>query len=303
MSESYDNPNTRPPGTVPTSGDLDDTVLGESLPPSYPAGSGTYGTGTLGTTTYDTGAYTTGTTEGSGGSGKAAQAKEKAAEVKDQVAGEAQGVKQTAAEAGSRVAGTAKEQAANVTGEARRQAKDLLQQGRSQLTSQVSGQQQKAAGAIRSLSTELTTMASSSDKPGPASDLALQAAGVVDSVASWFENKEPADVLQEVTTFARQRPGVFLAIAAGAGLIAGRLARSLKDDASAASDAAAQPEYLSAGYTTATTGYTADAYATTTADPYTTPVAPTTSTYGTGTTPFGTPDVPGSTTGGYGGTA
>ena len=300
MTESYDNPSTRPPGTVPTSGDLDDTVLGESLPPSYPAGSGTYGTGTLGTTTY-TGAHVA--DESSEGSGKAAQAKEKAAEVKDQVKGEAQGVKQTAAEAGTRVAGTAKEQAANVTGEARRQAKDMLQQTKSQLTTQVGGQQQKAAGAIRSLSSELTTMASSSDKPGPASDLALQAAGVVDSVASWFENKEPADVLQEVTTFARQRPGVFLAIAAGAGLVVGRLARSLKDEASADSDASAQPGYVSAGYTTATTGYTTDTYATTTADPYTTPASPTTSAYGTGTTPFGTPDVPGTTTGGYGGTA
>jgi uncharacterized protein YjbJ (UPF0337 family)/ElaB/YqjD/DUF883 family membrane-anchored ribosome-binding protein len=302
MSESYDNPSTRPPGTVPTSGDLDET-----LPPSYPAGSGTYPTGTLGTTTYETGVYAGESSEGS--SGKAAEVKEKAAEVKDQVKGEAAGVKQTAVEAGGRVAGTAKEQAANVAGEARRQAKDILQQGRSQLTSQVGGQQQKAAGAIRALSTELSTMASSSDSPGVASDLAAQAAGVVDSVASWFENREPADVLQEVTSFARQRPGVFLAIAAGAGLVVGRLARSLKDEASA-DQQAQQSEYVSAGYTTATTGYTTDTYATTTADPYATPVAPSTPVYGTtppaygtGTTPLGAPDVPGTTTGGYGGTA
>ncbi|WNB85053.1 hypothetical protein [Cellulomonas sp. ATA003] len=46
MTESYDNPSTRPPGTVPTTGD--DTTM----PPSYPAGSGAYDTGTLGTTTY-----------------------------------------------------------------------------------------------------------------------------------------------------------------------------------------------------------------------------------------------------------
>jgi hypothetical protein len=294
MTESYDNPSTRPPGTVPTSGDLDDTPLADSLPPSYPAGSGAYPTGTLGTTTYTTGVVEE---EPSGGSGKAEEVKQKASEVKEQVAGEAQGVKQTASEAGSRVAGTAKEQAANVAGEARRQAKDILQQGRGQLTSQVSGQQQKAAGAIRALSTELSTMASSSDSPGVASDLAAQAAGIVDSVASWFENREPTDVLQEVTTFARNRPGVFLGIAAGAGLLVGRLARSLKDEATA--DQQAQQGYESVGYTTATTGYTtgttgytADTYATTTADPYTTPTAPTTSVYGTGTTPPAYPTTP-----------
>jgi uncharacterized protein YjbJ (UPF0337 family) len=284
MTESYDNPSTRTPGSVPTTGDLDD-----AMPPSYPAGSGSYDTGTLGSTSYQ-GAHVADAS--GGGSSKADQAKEKAAEVKDQVAGEAQNVKQTAVEAGSRVAGTAKEQAANVTGEARRQAKDMLQQAKGQLTSQVGGQQEKVAGAIRALSTELTTMASASDTPGVASDLALQGAGIVDSVASWFESRQPTDVLQEVTQFARRRPGVFLGIAATAGLVAGRLARSLRDEA--ADDAAAQADYQPAGYTAATTGYTTDTYTTPatdvytgTTDPYTTP---TTSTYGT-------------TTGGYGGTA
>src|SRR3712207_2741191 len=126
MTESYDNPSTRPPGTLPTSDDLDTT-----LPPSYPAGSGTYETGVYGTTTY-TGAHVADEpADTSGGEGsKVEQAKEKAGEVKDQVKGEAQNVAQTAAAAGSRVAGTAKEQAAQVAGEARRQAKDMLEQGR-----------------------------------------------------------------------------------------------------------------------------------------------------------------------------
>jgi len=301
MTESYDNPSTRPPGTVPTSDDLA-APLDDALPPSYPAGSGTYETATYGTSTY-TGAHVADESTDSGDSSKADQAKQKAGEVKDQVKGEAQNVKQTAVEAGSRVAGTAKEQAANVTGEARRQAKDMLQQTKTQLTSQVGGGQQKLAGAIRTVGTELSTMAGASDQPGVASDLVHQASGVVDSVASWFENKEPADVLQEVTTFARRRPGVFLAIAAGAGLVAGRLARSLKDEASQAQGSDVQGESLSAGYTTATTGYTTDTYATTTADPYTTPVVPTTSAYDVGATPLGTPDVPGTSSGRYGGTA
>lgn len=310
MTDSYDNPNTRPPGTVPTSDDLA-APLDSTLPPSYPAGSGdfesgaTYETGTYGTSTY-TGAHVADDDSSSStvdqAKEKVGQAKEKAGEVKEQVKGEAQNVKQTAVEAGSRVAGTAKEQAANVTGEARRQAKDMLQQTRTQLTSQASGGQQKVAGAIRTLGTELSTMASASDQPGVATDLVHQASGIVDSVASWFENKEPADVLQEVTSYARRRPGTFLLVAATAGLVVGRLARGLKDDAAqGAGDAQAG---YAGGYTTGTagystdTGYTSDAYTAPATSGYSTP---TTSAYGT--TTYGTPDVPGTTTGGYGGTA
>lgn len=135
-----------------------------------------------------------------------------------------------------------------------------------------------------------------------ASNLANQAAGVVDSVATWFESKEPADLLSEVTHYARRNPGTFLAIAAGAGLVVGRLARSLKDDASDDADSTAQ---VTAGSGSA--GYTTGTYATPTTDTYTAPTtdtyaAPTTSAYGTGTSGLGTPDVP-RTTGGLGGTA
>jgi hypothetical protein len=309
MTESYDNPSTRPPGTLPTSDDLGDTPLADStLPPSYPAGSGTYETGTYGTTTY-TGAHVADeSADSAGDSGgskadqareKAGQAKEKAGEVKEQVKGEAQNVAQTAAAAGSRVAGTAKEQAATVTGEARRQAKDMLQQTKNQVSTQAFDGQQKLAGGIRTLGTELSTMASASDQPGVASDLVHQASGIVDSVASWIENREPADVLAEVTSFARRKPGAFLLGAAVAGLVVGRLARGLKDEASNDQGADAQPEHLAGGYTTGTTGYTTDTGYT--SDAYSTPTTPTTSAYGT--TTYGTPDVPGTTTGGYGGTA
>jgi len=45
-------------------------------------------------------------------------------------------------------------------------------------------------------------------------------------------------VLEDVKSFARRRPGAFLALAAGAGLIAGRLTRGL---AAASSDEDTQP--------------------------------------------------------------
>lgn len=294
MTESYDNPSTRPPGTVPTT---DDASATDPMPPSYPAGSGGFESGaTYATTgTAGSGGQHVAGSGGSGG-GKVDDAKAKAGEAKDQVKGEAQNVKQTAAEAGSRVAGTAKQEAAHVAGEARRQAKDVLQQTRSQLTSQATSQQQNLANVIRTLGSDLSTMADSTEKPGVATNLANQASGVVDSVADWFESREPADVLAEVTSFARRRPGTFLGLAAVAGLVAGRLTRSLKDDASDDTDGTGgRSEHLSSGYTAPATGYTATTG-------YTTDTTPTTDAYVPPATPS-YPAAPGTTTGGYGGTA
>jgi hypothetical protein len=60
-----------------------------------------------------------------------------------------------------------------------------------------------------------------------ASDLIRQAAERSASVASWLEGRDPGSLLNEVKSFARQRPGTFLLLAAGAGVLAGRLTRSL----------------------------------------------------------------------------
>ena len=107
-------------------------------------------------------------------------------------------------------------------------AKDLLHQAKSDLTDQAGTQQQKAAEGIRTISSQLRTMADASDQPGVAADLIRQAAERSQSVASWLENRDPGSLLDEVKSFARQRPGTFLLAAAGAGLLAGRLGRSLQ---------------------------------------------------------------------------
>jgi uncharacterized protein YjbJ (UPF0337 family) len=144
-------------------------------------------------------------------------------------------VKESAAGAASDVAGTAKEQAGQVAGEARRQAKDLLHEGRSQLQEQAAQQQQRAAAGLRSLQDELRSMAQHSSQPGSqqgvAGDLAHQAADRAGSLASWLEGRDPGALLDEVRGFARQRPLAFLALAAGAGVVAGRLGRGLQADA------------------------------------------------------------------------
>ena len=85
------------------------------------------------------------------------------------------------------------------------------------------------AGWLQSMSEELRGMADRTGEPGQgvASSLVNQASSRSGDLADWLQRHEPADVLDEVSRFARRRPGLFLAIAAAAGLVAGRLARSL----------------------------------------------------------------------------
>ena len=134
----------------------------------------------------------------------------------------------TASDAGKRVAGVAGEQAGQVASEASQQVRDLVHQTRGELTEQAATQQKRVAGGLRSLGEELHSMAQNSEQQGPATDLVKQAAERTGKVASWLEDREPGNVVDEVTRFARQRPGAFLAIAAGAGLLVGRLGRGLK---------------------------------------------------------------------------
>ena len=138
----------------------------------------------------------------------------------------------TAAQAGTQVAEVAKEQAANVAEQTKAEARNLLGQTREEVSSQASTQQQRAAGGLRSLGSELQAMGQGSgdEQDGPARQIARQAAERINTAASWLEDREPGQVVTEVQRFARQRPGAFLAAAAVAGLAVGRLTRGLAAD-------------------------------------------------------------------------
>jgi hypothetical protein len=285
----YDDPLS--PGT-PVPGSVAD--VGRVEPIDYPV---------------DAGVATGSSAAGGSGSGSTKDvAKEQAADVKE-----------SAKEKGQQVAGVAKEQAAQVTGEAQRQAKDLLHQGRTELKSQTRQQQQRAASGLHTLADELLGMAEGrNEAPGVVADLARDASGRLKSFASQLDNREPAELLDEVRRFARQRPGTFLGLAALAGVVAGRLTRGVKD---ASSDDGASGTPVAGAYGTGTYGtetYGTQTYGTSASAGYTgsEPVGDygtTTSTgYGTGTTgvpgsagdttPFGDPeayDVPGRSGGTY----
>ena len=142
---------------------------------------------------------------------------------------EAAGVGQHAREAGGQVAQTAADQAREVAAETGRQARDLFGEAQGHAQSQASAQQQRAAQQLHSVADEVGQMASSGEGSGVATEFARQAADRMHGAASWLEQREPGDLLDEVRNFARRRPGTFLIGAAVAGLAAGRLTRGLKD--------------------------------------------------------------------------
>lgn len=144
---------------------------------------------------------------------------------------QAKSVAGDAKEGGQQVAQTAKEQTQQVASEAKNQARDLYDQVRGELGDQASNQHQRAASGLRSLGDELGSMARGSEQSGIASDLAQQAADRAHSAAGWLESREPGDILHEVTSFARNKPGTFLAAAAAIGFLGGRLTRGLAAEA------------------------------------------------------------------------
>ena len=122
---------------------------------------------------------------------------------------------------------TAATEAQGVKREVGTQARRLMDQVGTELNDQATEQQKRAAGGLRGVGSQLQKMADGSDEQGMAVDLVSQAASRVDSAASWLDDRDPGAVLEEVKSFARRRPGLFIAIAVGAGVVAGRLTKAL----------------------------------------------------------------------------
>ena len=135
-----------------------------------------------------------------------------------------------AKESGQRVASTAAEQGKNVLDEGRAQARNLTHEVSQQAHEQSKVQKDKAASGLRSLGTELQNMAAAQGgQAGLATDLAQQASVKVHDLAGWLDQHEPGDLLDDVRSLARRKPGTFLLGALAAGVVAGRLTRGAVD--------------------------------------------------------------------------
>ncbi|MFE9655565.1 hypothetical protein [Micromonospora sp. NPDC006431] len=136
-------------------------------------------------------------------------------------------VGQQTAQAGGQVGHAAAEQGRQVAAQARQEARHLTGEATSQLHDQARTQQHRAAEGLRGLGRELGSMVDRGGDSGMAGQAVRRAATVADRAAGWLDEREPGEVLDDVRGYARQHPGMFLAGAAVAGVLVGRLTRNL----------------------------------------------------------------------------
>jgi hypothetical protein len=133
----------------------------------------------------------------------------------------------SARDAGRHVSQTAADQVKEVASETGRQARDLVSEARTQARNQAVTQQKRVVEGLRALAGELRQMADRNEGTGVATEMARNASERTHRLAGWIDQQEPDDIVEEVRSFARRRPGAFLVGAALAGVVTGRLTRGL----------------------------------------------------------------------------
>ena len=134
----------------------------------------------------------------------------------------------TARREAEKVGETAKEQAGEVVGEVGRQARNLLDETRSQLRSQAQEQTDRISAILSDLANELRGMADNA--PDPSSSVANfvgDGARRLEDFATHLQAGGLDSVVDDLKTMARRRPGTFLAGAAVAGVVVGRIFRNV----------------------------------------------------------------------------
>jgi gas vesicle protein len=143
-------------------------------------------------------------------------AKEKAGEVASAATGQTK-----------QVAETAKEQAGQVREQVTHQGREVIQRATSAIKDQGRAQTEQLASKVRSWADQARALADGRPAEADAfADYVGQAANRATGVAERLEQRGFDGVLDDVQSFARRRPGVFLLGAALAGFGVGRLLRS-----------------------------------------------------------------------------
>jgi hypothetical protein len=147
---------------------------------------------------------------------------------------EAGDVAATAKDAGGRVVEQAQSAASDVAHEAQDQLRAMWDRTRDEMSSQAGDQQHRLAGGMQTFSADLHAMAGSAEG-GLAAEVVRRVAERSGRAGDWLASRGPEELLDDVRSFARRRPATFLLVAAGAGVLVGRLSRALKDASSAES--------------------------------------------------------------------
>jgi ElaB/YqjD/DUF883 family membrane-anchored ribosome-binding protein len=128
--------------------------------------------------------------------------------------------------AASDAASTAKEQAGQVAGEVKTQTRNLVNDARDRLGGEMRSQNDRLTEQIRRFADDLDQMRSDRGD-SPAGNVVAEVAQGGRRLADYLSEHGPDGVMREVQDFARRRPGTFLAVAATAGFVVGRLGKGV----------------------------------------------------------------------------
>lgn len=143
---------------------------------------------------------------------------------KTEVAKEAASV---AKEGAMNVAGEAKQHAGALVGEATEHARGVLSQAVGQAREQGDQQASRAAGSLRTFSEQARALSEGrTEEAGRLGEFVTRAGDQAQQFASRLDSEGLQGVANDISKFARRRPGLFLAAAAGVGFLAGRTLRA-----------------------------------------------------------------------------
>lgn len=127
------------------------------------------------------------------------------------------------------VASVAGDEAKSVTSDVRQQARGLVDETKTQVEDQSRQQRDRLVTTVRSFSDDLEEM--SNERSGMASDVMREVAQRARSIGDSLDGREPAELLDDLRSFARRRPGMFLAGSLVAGVLVGRIVRGGREAA------------------------------------------------------------------------
>jgi hypothetical protein len=106
-------------------------------------------------------------------------------------------------------------------------ARQLVDETRGQLRTQASEQTDRLTGTLRDIAGQLRSMAEGKGATtGVVGDVTSQLASTAQRAAGRLDEGGLDAMMADVKRFARNRPGVFIAAAVGAGFVAGRLIKA-----------------------------------------------------------------------------
>jgi hypothetical protein len=131
---------------------------------------------------------------------------------------------QAAMEKASQVSGEVRRQADSLADDVKSEAQQLLARTKEEIGNEASSRTSQFAATLHDVANELRTMAEA-DRDGRLHGLADGAAERADRFASQLDTRGFDGMVDELKRSVRRRPGVVLAVAAGAGFVVGRLVR------------------------------------------------------------------------------